>query len=867
MTSPAKRFRAFISYSQRDKAVAKRVHKALETYRLPGGTHADGVGPKSRRIGRVFRDDEEMGASSDLGATLRGALEDTEALIVICSRHSAKSQWVNQEIAHFKRTGRADRIFAVIVDGAPNAGHGADQCFAPALRFEVDASGAVTNRPSEPLGLDLRTQAFERLRVRLIAGLLDLPFDDLWNRDRRRRQLNAAIAAATTLVTLGAIGAAGALWLNERVDRSLLEARAEVGEGRISQALARLRPFAGWPTGGVQPTLRTVLGWANPISEQIESHGRPRLILYRGAVLLMDRDGGLHDVSEIGGAPQRVLLAHDERRLVVIGESRTLVLDATTGSKLAEADNNSTNWSSYAFETPEGRLVVLGVRPGSTIGAISYGAMTVSADGGSAQRLDLTQMIALESLWLSSACDGLVLGMIHGGAIGVPLPANGALSPADHDAIPAAQFAGATPLWRARSSEPLGSPSDSTPAGVLDPAGGLSDSAITGQVSEMRGPFEAEPGELRSLNPFTQIGCVAVAADTAAADLDPVIVDSVRLGALSATAERWQPVPEPPEQFRRLPTPADQDEGGWTPWQSLPSPDSVAPESAQFDRVNGVPLAFIEDRGNAGVRWAACRPSGECAEVVAMHDGGRLRYDLTRSQDGRFLVVALGGALIDLERLEVVTRELPTREGTAYEFEPDRTQLTFVDDGELVAYRPNASGSQWTRVEEISNAALPRSERGFAGLVPFGGGRYLVVREDGAAVRFGSDGRALWQVTYAGLGTVFGVRYSADRRYVALIGAGGLRLIDAETGLALSGLLRPPNWPAEESESAGCVSSVHVSNGGELRVICSSYPERVAATWSPRSFGGDLAGRMSEMLCDADAGLSAVAALQRCLGD
>jgi hypothetical protein len=236
-----------------------------------------------------------------------------------------------------------------------------------------------------------------------------------------------------------------------------------------------------------------------------------------------------------------------------------------------------------------------------------------------------------------------------------------------------------------------------------------------------------------------------------------------------------------------------------------------------------------------------------------------------RSPDGRFLVVSLGGGLIDLERLEVVTRELPTREGTAYDFEPNQTQLTFIDDGELVAYRPSADGAQWTRVEEISNAALPHSDVGFAGLVAFGDGRYLVVRENGAAVRFGSDGRALWQVTYAGLGTVFGVRYSADRRYVALIGAGGLRLIDAETGLALSGLLRPPNWPAEESEAANCVSSVHVSNSGELRVICSSYPEPVAATWSPRAFDGDLAGRMSQMLCDADTGLSAAAALRRCL--
>jgi hypothetical protein len=840
VTSPAKRFRAFISYSQRDKAVAKRLHKAIETYRLPGGVHADGVDPKSRRIGRVFRDDEEMGASPDLGATLRGALEDTEALIVICSRRSAKSQWVNQEIAHFKRTGRADRIFAVIVDGAPDAASDVDQCFAPALRFEVDANGVVTNTPSEPLGLDMRAQPFGRLCVRLIAGLLDTPFDDLWNRERRRRVRNNVIAATTGLVTIAAVSLAGAAWLEERVDRTLQEARADIGEGRVTQALTRLRPFANLPLPSVQATLRSILGWASPVSEQIAAHGAPRLIAYRGAVLMIDRDGGLHDVSEIGGAPQRVLLTRDQRRLVVIGESKTIVLDASTGAKLAEAENNSTTWGSYAFETPEGRLVVLGTRYGSTLGTISYGALAISADGASAQRLDLTQMIAVDAVWLGGSCESLIIGMRHGGGMGLALSANGELSPATYDIMPSPQTAGATQVWRSDPNE--GNPSAGS-------------------------PFETEAAELQNANLFAEIGCEVVAADTGADDLDPAVVDVVQLGALSASAEGWQRIDTPPALFRQMPAPANEDNAGaWSTWRSLPSPGGVAPESAAFDQVNGNVLAFIEDRGNAGVRWAACKSSGECAEVFAMHDG-RTSYDLVRSPDGRFLLVSLAGALIDLERLRLVTglRELPTGEGTAYDFEPDRTQLTIVDDGELVAYRPDQSGARWTRVEEVSSASLPRSSEGFAGLVAFGGGGYLVARGNGVATRFGSDGRVLWQMTYAGLGRVAALRYSADRRHIALIGVAGLRLIDAETGLALSGPLRPPGWPLSEADAAYCASNVHVSNAGDVRVICTPLNETHAATWSPRAFNGGIAARIGELLCDADAGLSPEAALRRCL--
>src|SRR3954447_26649431 len=94
------RYRAFISYSKLDQQQAKRLHSALETYGVPKGI--DVPLPRDRRLGRFFRDDDEMGASTDLGATLRDALENSENLILICSPHSARSKWVNAEIVHFK---------------------------------------------------------------------------------------------------------------------------------------------------------------------------------------------------------------------------------------------------------------------------------------------------------------------------------------------------------------------------------------------------------------------------------------------------------------------------------------------------------------------------------------------------------------------------------------------------------------------------------------------------------------------------------------------------------------------------------------------------------------------------------------------
>jgi hypothetical protein len=49
------RYRAFISYSQRDRRQARRLHSALEAYRLPKGIEAEAQ--PDRRLGRFFRDD------------------------------------------------------------------------------------------------------------------------------------------------------------------------------------------------------------------------------------------------------------------------------------------------------------------------------------------------------------------------------------------------------------------------------------------------------------------------------------------------------------------------------------------------------------------------------------------------------------------------------------------------------------------------------------------------------------------------------------------------------------------------------------------------------------------------------------------
>jgi hypothetical protein len=131
---------AFVSYSHRDAKWGSWLHSALESYRPPKqlvgtATHRGAV-PK--RLSPIFRDREELASATDLGASINEALSRSACQIVICSPSAARSRWVNEEILAFKRLGREDGIFCLIVDDEPNASDDPSQaeqeCFPPALR-------------------------------------------------------------------------------------------------------------------------------------------------------------------------------------------------------------------------------------------------------------------------------------------------------------------------------------------------------------------------------------------------------------------------------------------------------------------------------------------------------------------------------------------------------------------------------------------------------------------------------------------------------------------------------------------------------------------------------------------------------------
>ena len=188
-----------------------------------------------KRLTPIFRDREELASATDLGAMITAALQQSACQIVICSPQAAKSRWVNEEILAFKRLGRADRIFCLIVDGEPNASddpaQAQQECFPPALRFQLGSDGNLGSARSEPIAADARPGKDGRnnAKLKLIAGVLGVGFDALKRREQQRgnRRLFAMACSATTGMVLTSGLAAYALIQRAAAQQQTVRAEAE----------------------------------------------------------------------------------------------------------------------------------------------------------------------------------------------------------------------------------------------------------------------------------------------------------------------------------------------------------------------------------------------------------------------------------------------------------------------------------------------------------------------------------------------------------------------------------------------------------------------------------------------------------------
>lgn len=166
-----KNYFAFISYKSEDVEWAVWLQHELEHYHLP--TSFNGRTDVRHELRPVFRDTDELSAGN-LPEQIKQALDNSQNLIVICSPQAAKSPWVNQEVKSFISLGRIDRIFPFIVDGD-----------SPSDFFPPDLLNLPKDK--ERLGGDVSKNGRDAAFVKVVAGMLGVGFDSLWNRYEKEK--------------------------------------------------------------------------------------------------------------------------------------------------------------------------------------------------------------------------------------------------------------------------------------------------------------------------------------------------------------------------------------------------------------------------------------------------------------------------------------------------------------------------------------------------------------------------------------------------------------------------------------------------------------------------------------------------------
>jgi tetratricopeptide (TPR) repeat protein len=309
------RYRAFISYASADRAIGERFQRGIEHYRIPRVLRGRdyGYGPLPKHLTPLFRDRSDADAAVSLAETLRSALEQSEALVVLCGPASARSRWVNEEIRTFKALGREDRIFPVIVDGEPRRYHAEqapDGAFPPALFQRVDAAGAVVSDDGpEPLASDLRPSGdgFLFARLKVIAALTGVSLTELTQRqheaERRERIVVRSVAAAMAGLAIVASVAAVQAWRSAEAARERLERAIEIASRRVDDA-ATFQDAYGVP---VEVTRQLLAGAERDFTTLIGEGdtGAPTLDMQRGRLLVLFSN--LHGV--VGDGPEQVTLA------------------------------------------------------------------------------------------------------------------------------------------------------------------------------------------------------------------------------------------------------------------------------------------------------------------------------------------------------------------------------------------------------------------------------------------------------------------------------------------------------------------------------------------------------------------------------
>lgn len=217
-----KTYKAFISYSHADSEFAEWLHGSLEKWSLSKQLIqlTSNSGERIRNLRPIFLDRHEFSGGEELDEATLSALSTSSALIVLCSPNSCKSSYVEKEIAQFKSVNPERRIIPVIVPGYKEP---PEDCFPASLRDRQDNEIVTGNDSYALIAADFRLVGDGKQKglIKIVAGLLNLGFDDVLRRNEiaRRKRMSMFAGAGVGAVIFAIAFSSFALYRTYQSDQ------------------------------------------------------------------------------------------------------------------------------------------------------------------------------------------------------------------------------------------------------------------------------------------------------------------------------------------------------------------------------------------------------------------------------------------------------------------------------------------------------------------------------------------------------------------------------------------------------------------------------------------------------------------------
>jgi len=389
-SSVVERYDAFISYSH---VASSQVAQAIQN----GLQHLAKPFYKLRAI-RVFRDETDLSAATDLGNEIREALEQSRFFVLLASPDAARSDWVRQEVQYWLKHKDRERLLIVCTQGTiawcddhgqPGAGD-FDWAQTNALpdilkrAFEHEPHWVSLPQTTSEADLSRQNPLFMREIARIAAPIRGMELTELVNADRRehRRTLAMAWSAVIGLALLAAI----ALILYVRATEANRESLSRLAANHWASAV-RARSESN--------DLRAAHEFARAAEVQPDK-GNAAHSAFNSRVLLRSRLVGiLEHNAEILGAR----FSPDGQRILTWDRSNKArlwrVADGAELATLRHGKPKQFGWMDALFVDGGRRIVTIGSRNlrfwdgdnGSPFPAkadeFAFGNAVLSADGGS----------------------------------------------------------------------------------------------------------------------------------------------------------------------------------------------------------------------------------------------------------------------------------------------------------------------------------------------------------------------------------------------------------------------------------------------------------------------------------------------------